>query len=150
MTDTDRQRLAAILGMLGSAHAGERAAAALQAEAFRRKHGLTWGELLGETPPQAEISEPVQPQWTPPQPTPPPPPPAYASVPTPANQTWWFYLGLVFLPVVFVPWWMIIGLSDSIRWARACGPEARGDAIWCWASFFVPIALVGAILWLAN
>ena len=38
MTDADRHRLAAILGMLGSDHAGERAAAGLQAEAFRRKH----------------------------------------------------------------------------------------------------------------
>ena len=46
MTDADRQRLAAILGMLGSEHAGERAAAGLQAEAFRRKHRLTWPELL--------------------------------------------------------------------------------------------------------
>ena len=47
MTDTDRQRLAAILGMLGSEHAGERAAAALQAEAFRRHHNLTWDQLVG-------------------------------------------------------------------------------------------------------
>ena len=46
MTDTDRARLAAILGMLGSAHAGERAAAALQAEAFRRKHGLSWEQVM--------------------------------------------------------------------------------------------------------
>jgi len=50
MTDADRKRLAAILGMLGSNSVGERDAAALQAEAFRRKHGLTWDELLsGET-----------------------------------------------------------------------------------------------------
>ena len=50
MTDTERQRLAAILGMLGSEHEGERAAAALQAEAFRRKHGLTWEQLVrGDT-----------------------------------------------------------------------------------------------------
>jgi hypothetical protein len=57
MTDADRQHLARILGMLGSDHAGERAAAALQAEAFRRKHGLTWGNLLALPPvwtPQAE------------------------------------------------------------------------------------------------
>jgi hypothetical protein len=46
MTPTDRQRLAAILGMLGSNHAGERAAAGLQAEAFRNKHGLTWDQLV--------------------------------------------------------------------------------------------------------
>jgi len=65
MTDTDRQRLAAVLGMLGSEHAGERAAAALQAEAFRNKHGLTWEGLLAAKPtPAAAVPEP--PQWTPP------------------------------------------------------------------------------------
>jgi len=46
MTDTDRQRLAAILGMLGSEHAGERAAAALQAERVRETFGLSWGDLF--------------------------------------------------------------------------------------------------------
>jgi hypothetical protein len=82
MTDTDRQRLAGILGMLGSDHAGERAAAALQAEAFRRRHGLTWAELLALPEPTPE-----PPEWTPPPPpeTPawtPPPPPAPAPVAT--------------------------------------------------------------------
>lgn len=48
MTDAERQRLAAILGMLGSEHQGERDNAARQAEAFRKKHGLTWEELLGK------------------------------------------------------------------------------------------------------
>lgn len=75
LTNTERQRLAAILGMLGSAHAGERAAAALQAEAFRHKHGLTWGEVLAnEQAAQAEeVSEPEPepPVWTPaPKPAP--------------------------------------------------------------------------------
>ena len=46
MTPTDRRRLAAILGMLGSEFDGERAAAGLQAEAFRKKHGLTWEQML--------------------------------------------------------------------------------------------------------
>jgi hypothetical protein len=46
MTTTDRTRLAAILGMLGSDQAGERAAAALQAEAFRKRHQLTWQDLI--------------------------------------------------------------------------------------------------------
>jgi hypothetical protein len=46
VTPTNRLRLAAILGMLGSEHQGERAAAALQAEAFRRKHGLTWEQIV--------------------------------------------------------------------------------------------------------
>jgi hypothetical protein len=57
MTDTDRQHLARILGMLGSDHAGERAAAGLQAEAFRRKHRLTWTELFIPAP--AETDEPM-------------------------------------------------------------------------------------------
>jgi len=69
ISDADRERLAAILGMLGSAHAGERAAAALKAEAFRQRHRLTWAELLEVAP--AETPEP--PQWTPPPPTPEPP-----------------------------------------------------------------------------
>jgi hypothetical protein len=46
MTPADRQHLARILGMLGSDHAGERAAAGMQAEAFRKKHGLSWEEML--------------------------------------------------------------------------------------------------------
>ncbi|HEY2615981.1 MAG TPA: hypothetical protein VGI78_01455 [Acetobacteraceae bacterium] len=60
ITTSERARLAAILGMLGSEHAGERAAAGLQAEAFRRKHGLTWEELLGEAA-AARIVIPVAP-----------------------------------------------------------------------------------------
>ena len=86
MTDTDRQRLAAILGMLGSEHAGERAAAALQAEAFRRHHNLTWAELLAAKPPAA----PEPPQWTPPPPPPPPRPAPFEFVPwTPVPLTPW-------------------------------------------------------------
>ena len=50
VTPAERERLARILGMLGSEHAGERASAALQAEAFRKKHGLTWAELLALPP----------------------------------------------------------------------------------------------------
>jgi hypothetical protein len=83
MTSTDRRRLAAILGMLGSDHAGERAAAGLQAEAFRKKHGLTWEQMLATPPPEAvrPASEPPPPRaseppaWHPPPPRPPEPPP---------------------------------------------------------------------------
>jgi hypothetical protein len=46
MTDADRKRLTAILGMLGSDAEGERDNAARLAEQFRRQHGLTWDELL--------------------------------------------------------------------------------------------------------
>ena len=56
MTDIDRRRLARILGMLGSEHVGERASAALQAEAFRKKHDLTWAELLNMAPVEDEPS----------------------------------------------------------------------------------------------
>lgn len=57
MTAAERQRLARILGMLGSEHAGEQAAAAFQAEAFRKRHGLTWEAMLS-LPPVTERPEP--------------------------------------------------------------------------------------------
>ncbi len=44
---TDRERLAKLLGMLGSDHDGERAAAALAAAKFVRKLGLTWPDVVG-------------------------------------------------------------------------------------------------------
>jgi hypothetical protein len=43
----DRARLAAILGRLGSDHAGERDAAALAASRFLRQRKLAWGDVLG-------------------------------------------------------------------------------------------------------
>jgi hypothetical protein len=46
----DRDRLAAILGMLGSDHDGEILAAARQAERPRRGAGLTWREILALAP----------------------------------------------------------------------------------------------------
>ena len=42
----DRDRLARVLGMLGSEHDGEALAAARQAERLRAEAGLTWGEVL--------------------------------------------------------------------------------------------------------
>ena len=77
MTPTERRRLERILGMLGSEHAGERAAAGLHAEAFRKKHGLTWAELLNMAPVEDESVF----QWDDdfedePEPEPPPPVPA--------------------------------------------------------------------------
>jgi len=67
MTLADRAKLARILGMLGSEHAGERASAALQAEAFRKRHAMTWEEMLARPP--VEVVEP-EPVWTPPAPPP--------------------------------------------------------------------------------
>jgi hypothetical protein len=57
--------------MLGSEHAGERASAALQAETFRKRHGLTWEEMIqGKT-----VYLGGAPPWQKPEPAPPPPPP---------------------------------------------------------------------------
>jgi hypothetical protein len=39
------ERLAKLLGMLGSAHDGERAAAGLLAHELIRRHGLSWSDL---------------------------------------------------------------------------------------------------------
>ena len=47
MTSADRTKLARILGMLGSAHDGERAAAGLLATKLLRTSGTTWEALLG-------------------------------------------------------------------------------------------------------
>ncbi len=41
------ERMAKILGMLGSSYPGEREAAALAVEAERRRWGLSWGQILG-------------------------------------------------------------------------------------------------------
>ena len=43
---SDRRRLAALLGMLGSTSSGERDNAARLAEQFRQRLGLTWEEVL--------------------------------------------------------------------------------------------------------
>jgi hypothetical protein len=42
----ERQRLAKILGLMGSSFSGEREAAVFQAEEIRKKFGLSWEELL--------------------------------------------------------------------------------------------------------
>jgi hypothetical protein len=43
----DLEKLAKILGMLGSDYEGEKLNAAVEAEKYRRKLGMTWAELLG-------------------------------------------------------------------------------------------------------
>ncbi len=104
MIHADRQRLAGILGMLGSDAAGERDNAARLAEQFRRTSGLTWIELL--TPPVKLLIVPGKPAAAPAQPAPaqPAPPPW---VPPP-NRTWvkmcvWgaFWLGALVWPIVW-------------------------------------------------
>lgn len=109
VTDTDRQRLASILGMLGSTHAGERAAAALQAEAFRKKHGVTWDELLRPPPPEPFVAA-----------APPPPQPwaqtaAAAPPPHVAPQTTWeFARNLAVMAVGIAMTWGGLILLGSI------------------------------------
>jgi hypothetical protein len=50
-----QERLAAILGMLGSAHDGEILAAAKAAEAERKRLGATWRELLDASPSASQV-----------------------------------------------------------------------------------------------
>lgn len=60
LTAADRDRLAAILGLLGSDHAGERDAAALAASRFLRIRGLTWPDVIGIAPAQAPPRDPLR------------------------------------------------------------------------------------------
>jgi hypothetical protein len=112
MTDADRKRLAAILGMLGSDSAGVRDAAALQAEAFRRKHALTWVEMLA-TPAAAPPPEPEPP---PPSPSPPSPPswqsPAPDYGPVAKAPADWSLLqaGLIAMFWVCIGWWAVTAI----------------------------------------
>jgi hypothetical protein len=46
VADIDREKLARILGMMGSSHDGEALAAARQAEKIRSSAGLTWFDVL--------------------------------------------------------------------------------------------------------
>lgn len=59
LDDATAGRLAKILGMLGSDHAGERATAAAKAHAIVHSAGLTWRDLVMPSPsvaPQLESS----------------------------------------------------------------------------------------------
>jgi enoyl-CoA hydratase/carnithine racemase len=50
----ERDKLAKLLGLLGSDFDGERAVAARLASEFLQRHGLTWSELLTGTPQRDE------------------------------------------------------------------------------------------------
>ena len=86
-------RLVKLLGMLGSAHPGERAAAALKASEWVRDHSTTWAALLEPPEPNAVVSvsvgEPPAPRPAPPpaRPAPPPPPPP-PPIPTGKLGSW--------------------------------------------------------------
>jgi hypothetical protein len=57
ISTVDRLRLAALLGMLGSSHVGERNNAAHLVEQFRRQRGLNWSDLLGRPPADAPAAD---------------------------------------------------------------------------------------------
>lgn len=61
LSDSERTRLAKLLGMLGSDHDGERAAAALAASRFVRARGVTWPQVL--RPPAVEKPLPELGAW---------------------------------------------------------------------------------------
>jgi len=48
LSPPERARLVNILGMLGSAHDGERASAALLATRMIKDRGITWSDLIGQ------------------------------------------------------------------------------------------------------
>ena len=68
MNAAEREKLAAILGMLGSEFPGERAAAGLAATRFLKDRKLQWQDVLNGTPFRAAPPPP------PPPPSRPPPP----------------------------------------------------------------------------
>ena len=57
LTAAERSKLAAILGRLGSEHAGERDAAALAASRFVQAHSTTWPALLAGQNPSEVMAE---------------------------------------------------------------------------------------------
>jgi hypothetical protein len=60
ISTVDRLRLAALLGMLGSNHVGERENAAQLVEQFRRQRNLSWADLLARLSGGAGASRPPE------------------------------------------------------------------------------------------
>jgi hypothetical protein len=163
--------------MLGSGFEGEQASAARQAEAFRKRHGLTWEQMLSlppiepeppsrdaakaaaEAKAQAEAEaktreadEARRRQWQAeirakgeadlaaqqakwaaedaarkaawraprPPPEPPPAPPKHTSAPPAPDLDYgwsvWYDLGILFLPMIFVPWMLVRETIRFFRW----------------------------------
>lgn len=73
LTDPDRTRLVRLLGMLGSAHDGERANAASLAHKMLQDRKLTWNDVIAHGPNGAGV-DPARPFYQPPPPPPKPPP----------------------------------------------------------------------------
>jgi hypothetical protein len=70
LAEADRTRLAQMLGLLGSDHAGERDAAGLAAHRLIRQRGVTWHDVLSPTlpPPHHEhrgdaAADPLRSDW---------------------------------------------------------------------------------------
>ena len=57
LPDSDRTKLAKLLGMLGSAHAGERDAAACAAHRLVQQSGITWHDVVTPPLPQPAIAQ---------------------------------------------------------------------------------------------
>jgi hypothetical protein len=63
---SDRERLARLLGMLGSDHAGERDNAARAAHRLVQQHGITWFDLVVMPPPpdmDDPYTDPIGADW---------------------------------------------------------------------------------------
>ena len=66
LTEADRDRLAKLLGLLGSDHLGERDNAARAAHRLVQQHGITWFDIIipGVPPPDADQDDdPVCGDW---------------------------------------------------------------------------------------
>ena len=57
LPEADRTKLAKLLGMLGSAHAGERDAAACAAHRLVQQRGITWHDVVTPPLPQPAIAQ---------------------------------------------------------------------------------------------
>jgi hypothetical protein len=63
LDDATADRLVKVLGMLGSDHAGERAAAGAKAAALVKAAGMTWRDVIAPSPPIIPQLENPTPDW---------------------------------------------------------------------------------------
>lgn len=128
MSDADRKRLVAILGMLGSASAGERDNAARLAEQFRRQHGLTWAQLFEPRTVYVEREVFVARPAPPPEPEPPPVWPDHPPYqPPPAVGPDWKAAGIAAALGASVIM-MVVGVMVAMNLAGAPGADAQSAA----------------------
>lgn len=103
LSGADRERLAKLCGMLGSAHDGERAAAGLLASRLLREKGLRWDDVIGSTP------APL-----------PPPRPAPGAPDCPVSRFDAVRLVLA-NTAMLTPW--ELGFVQSVAWRRRWSPK---------------------------